>query len=558
MSSPFPTDVAGDEFLPPAKRVRLVEDENISPRELELGSDVLPHVEIEAENDAGEQETDMVKAERQLVGSTYGHLEDKVASGGGGAFEEARDPAQPVVFALSEKTKQIMQDEARHLGFWDWLEKYSALPLSFLFDVFDFSLPEHLRQASDDDLLPLLKSVMMKKVEKRSKRPDINTLEQAIELLRTCKNIMVLTGAGVSVSCGIPDFRSKNGIYSRLDEFELDDPQQMFDIEYFRIQPQTFYSFAREIYPSNFKPSPSHLFIKLLEEKGKLLRNYTQNIDTLEQVAGIKRVVQCHGSFATAKCIVCGYKVPGDALEKDIFQKQVPMCPVCGEERDGIMKPDITFFGEMLPDEFDRLFAEDKEKVDLLIVMGSSLKVSPVADVKDKIPHHVPQILINMESLPHMEGFDIHLLGYCDTICAQLCRMLEWDLKHEKLPGGSSLSLNETVDQAGPDHDRNRGAQEDGSCFRQGRQPHHYLFEGAIGLADMDPAAYIPSDREDTSATSSDDETRPPEDSEDSDADVRVDVSHKIDAELKGEGNETGPNSFPKEINTVDRAESTS
>lgn len=91
---------------------------------------------------------------------------------------------------------------------------------------------------------------------------------------------------------GIPDFRSKNGIYSRLAEFELSDPQEMFDLSYFKIKPETFYAFAHEIYPANFKPSPSHLFIRRLETAGKLLRNYTQNIDTLEHKAGIERVVQ--------------------------------------------------------------------------------------------------------------------------------------------------------------------------------------------------------------------------------------------------------------------------
>ena len=106
---------------------------------------------------------------------------------------------------------------------------------------------------------------------------------------------MILTGAGVSVSCGIPDFRSPNGIYSRLSEFELDEPQQMFDLEFFRERPEIFYSFAREIFPSNFIPSPSHYFIKLIEDQGRLLRNYTQNIDTLEQKAGIQNVLQCHG-----------------------------------------------------------------------------------------------------------------------------------------------------------------------------------------------------------------------------------------------------------------------
>ncbi|RKO91904.1 DHS-like NAD/FAD-binding domain-containing protein, partial [Blyttiomyces helicus] len=187
-----------------------------------------------------------------------------------------------------------------------------------LFQVFDKQVPEN---ESFDEVLPLLKDAMMAKVARRMKRSDINTLDDAVRLLRESKNIIVLTGAGVSVSCGIPDFRSKNGIYSRLDEFELEDPQEMFDLHYFRARPQTFYSFAKEIYPSNFKPSPSHDFIRLLEQKGKLLRNYTQNIDTLEQTAGIERIIQCHGSFATATCIECGYHVPGKEIEKDIMDQ---------------------------------------------------------------------------------------------------------------------------------------------------------------------------------------------------------------------------------------------
>lgn len=135
------------------------------------------------------------------------------------------------------------------------------------------------------------------------------------------QNIMIVTGAGVSVSCGIPDFRSETGIYSRLQEYQLDDPQQMFDIEYFRDSPEIFYSFAKELYPSNYVPSPSHQFVKLVEDQGKLLRNYTQNIDTLEQKSKIKNVVNCHGSFATASCVTCGYKCDGKDIEQYIFSQ---------------------------------------------------------------------------------------------------------------------------------------------------------------------------------------------------------------------------------------------
>ena len=98
----------------------------------------------------------------------------------------------------------------------------------------------------------------------------------------------------------------------------------MFDIQYFRKDPRPFFKFAREIYPGQFKPSPCHRFIRALERHGRLLRNYTQNIDTLEQVAGIERVVQCHGSFATATCTKCANTASAEVIKADIFDQ------VCG------------------------------------------------------------------------------------------------------------------------------------------------------------------------------------------------------------------------------------
>lgn len=247
-----------------------------------------------------------------------------------------------------------------------------------------------------------------------------------MKLLQECKKIIVLTGAGVSVSCGIPDFRSRDGIYARLavDFPDLPDPQAMFDIEYFRKDPRPFFKFAKEIYPGQFQPSLCHKFIALSDKEGKLLRNYTQNIDTLEQVAGIQRIIQCHGSFATASCLICKYKVDCEAVRGDIFNQVVPRCPRCpADEPLAIMKPEIVFFGENLPEQFHRAMKYDKDEVDLLIVIGSSLKVRPVALIPSSIPHEVPQILINREPLPHLH-FDVELLGDCDVIINELCHRL--------------------------------------------------------------------------------------------------------------------------------------
>ncbi|KAJ3127264.1 NAD-dependent protein deacetylase sirtuin-1 [Nowakowskiella sp. JEL0407] len=332
---------------------------------------------------------------------------------------------------LVELSKKMKVD-ALEMGFTRFFAKYCLIPVHSILKIFGYTLSEKSETRSDEELLKVYRAFFRTTIQNREKLTTVNTIEQAVQLIKQAKNIIVLTGAGVSVSCGIPDFRSENGIYARLDEFDLDDPQMMFDLEYFKIMPQTFYSFAKEIYPTNFKPSPSHMFIKLLESKGKLLRNYTQNIDTLEQVAGIKKVVQCHGSFSTASCIECGYRVPGDAIKEDVMNKNVPNCPKCGEDNNGIMKPDIVFFGESLPREFDDLFKDDKTQVDLLIVIGSSLKVAPVGSIKDSIPHDVPQILINAELLPHMKGFDVQLLGYADIIVMKLCEMLGWELDTSK------------------------------------------------------------------------------------------------------------------------------
>jgi len=477
----------------------------------------------------------------------------------------------------------------------------------------------------DDNTIWRILFKMFAEPPKREKIKDFNTLEDIAKHIKEASNVLVLTGAGVSVSCGIPDFRSKDGVYARLavDFPDLPDPQAMFDIQYFRKDPRPFFKFAKEIYPGQFSPSPCHKFINCLEKSGKLLRNYTQNIDTLEQVAGISKVVQCHGSFATASCTKCKSKLSAEHVRSDIMNQKIPICPQCPSPdleaileglskaaaeaaveaaaevtaaslketgtNDGtkesenlskvqaqllenptassentssatsekqtsstespnsstenpsssteipstsenkssstenptsknpssptasgladsvdasapavdasapaldpsapaldpsapaldpsapaldpsapawmertspfsdvpIMKPDIVFFGEGLSDEFHSTISQDKDKVDLLIVIGSSLKVRPVALIPSSIPHNVPQILINRERLNHLT-FDVELLGDCDTIINQLCHMLEGDwsgpihrdplLMTENLP-----ALNQSADES--------------------------------------------------------------------------------------------------------------
>ncbi|XP_044516252.1 NAD-dependent protein deacetylase sirtuin-1 [Gracilinanus agilis] len=328
-------------------------------------------------------------------------------------------------------------DRASHASSSDWTPRPRTGPYTFVQQhlmigtdprtILKDLLPETIPPPELDDMtLWQIVINILSEPPKRKKRKDINTIEDAVKLLQECKKIIVLTGAGVSVSCGIPDFRSRDGIYARLavDFPDLPDPQAMFDIEYFRKDPRPFFKFAKEIYPGQFQPSLCHKFIALSDKEGKLLRNYTQNIDTLEQVAGIQRIIQCHGSFATASCLICKYKVDSEAVREDIFNQVVPRCPRCpADEPLAIMKPEIVFFGENLPEQFHRAMKYDKDEVDLLIVIGSSLKVRPVALIPSSIPHEVPQILINREPLPHLH-FDVELLGDCDVIIHELCQRL--------------------------------------------------------------------------------------------------------------------------------------
>jgi NAD-dependent histone deacetylase SIR2 len=110
------------------------------------------------------------------------------------------------------------------------------------------------------------------------------------------------TGAGISTSAGIPDFRSpETGLYANLARLNLPHAEAVFDISYFRDKPEPFYSLARELYPGKFRPTITHSFISLLHKKGLLLKLFTQNIDCLEREAGVPGdlIIEAHGSFAT-------------------------------------------------------------------------------------------------------------------------------------------------------------------------------------------------------------------------------------------------------------------
>ncbi|ETV92542.1 hypothetical protein, variant 10 [Aphanomyces invadans] len=177
----------------------------------------------------------------------------------------------------------------------------------------------------------------------------------------------------------------------------------------------------------SFTPSPTHRFLRRLHDQNQLLRVYSQNVDGLEAAAGVTNVIQCHGTLATSSCMSCDYTVDTSAaLQSCQRDGVIPRCPHCIH---GILKPNITFFGETLQDATRHALPLDRNKADLVLVMGTSLQVSPVADIPVYL-NAVPQILVNMQSvrprrsLAH-RGFDVECLGPSDAIVEYLITAMD-------------------------------------------------------------------------------------------------------------------------------------
>ncbi|KAI9226875.1 MAG: DHS-like NAD/FAD-binding domain-containing protein, partial [Piptocephalis tieghemiana] len=275
-----------------------------------------------------------------------------------------------------------------------------------------------------------------------------NTLEAVADYIKETAptKIIVLTGAGISTAAGIPDFRTPGtGLYDNLQQYDLPYAEAIFDIDYFRRKPEPFYTLAKALYPGNFTPTLSHYFVRMLAEKGILLRQYTQNIDTLERRAGMREewLVEAHGSFHEAACVECALTLPSrdpdgrDLIREAIFMDSIPKCTRCS----GVIKPKIVFFGEGLPLSYFSRMNEDFDHCDLLIVMGTSLQVQPFASLIDMVPDHTPRLLINLEKCGEggrSDGFDFEWKrqkfqrdafwqGKCDDGCLELARLLDME-----------------------------------------------------------------------------------------------------------------------------------
>ncbi len=221
-------------------------------------------------------------------------------------------------------------------------------------------------------------------------------IARAADMLRQANYAVAMTGAGHSTPSGIPDFRSPDsGLWTQVDPFAV---ASLFA---FRLRPQEFYNWIRPVarLVLEAEPNPGHYALARLEAAGLLKAVITQNIDGLHQKAGSQLVYEVHGHIREATCIRCYQIVPADSAIKEFLDDgQVPRCE-CG----GVMKPNVILFGEQLPLNVLTSARQDTTACDLMLVVGSSLNVEPVADLPLMAHGHGAKLIILNYQPTHLD-----------------------------------------------------------------------------------------------------------------------------------------------------------
>ena len=218
-------------------------------------------------------------------------------------------------------------------------------------------------------------------------------IEVLQKMINESKNIVVLTGAGISTDSGLKDFRSEDGIYSTVDKKINSLPEIALSASFLYNHTNDFYEFYKKhMNCLNIEPNISHKYLKYLEDIGKLKAIVTQNIDGLHSKAGNKNVYEIHGTVYKNYCIKCEKKYDADFV---FNSNDIPKC-ICG----GIIRPDIVLYGEMLPERAYNQSLLEIHNADMLIVIGTSLSVHPAAGMIDIFDGKY-LVIINKQQTPY-------------------------------------------------------------------------------------------------------------------------------------------------------------
>merc|ERR1711991_357642 len=247
---------------------------------------------------------------------------------------------------------------------------------------------------------------------------------------KSFRKVLFLTGAGISVAAGIPDFRTPGiGLYAQARKLGMDRPEEIFNLDCFKENPQNFYSIGGTLLLHPAIPVNPHRFIKHFENEGLLHMCFTQNVDGLELDAGVSqdKLIQAHGHMRSASCCNCKEPCSMELFKAHVESKTVLRCKKY-DECGGFVKPNVTFFGEKLPEEFhgniDRI-----TEADLVFVMGTSLQVAPFSFLVSIVDKSVPIVLINRDKLHIGDRSNfLFLQGDIEDHIKQICSDVGWQL----------------------------------------------------------------------------------------------------------------------------------
>lgn len=244
-------------------------------------------------------------------------------------------------------------------------------------------------------------------------------MERLAELIHQSGNTVVLTGAGVSVPSGIPDFRSPGtGLWENVD------PMEVAHIDVFERDPARFWSYYRPRFRSlgDKRPNRAHAVLAELERRGLLAGVVTQNIDRLHRAAGSREVVEVHGTIETSSCRTCATSFELEQVEELFDGDGVAICSSCG----GAIKPDVVLFGELLSESTMAQAQEMAERAELMICVGSSLAVYPVAGLPQVTLGRGGKLaIVTKGETPYDAEAELKLEGEVDEELSELLEALE-------------------------------------------------------------------------------------------------------------------------------------
>ncbi|HEX6782130.1 MAG TPA: Sir2 family NAD-dependent protein deacetylase [Solirubrobacterales bacterium] len=252
-------------------------------------------------------------------------------------------------------------------------------------------------------------------MERQVTTPEV---ERLAELLGQSRRAVALTGAGVSVPSGIPDFRTpETGLWAKVD------PMEVAHIDVFERDPERFWSYYRPRFASlgDKEPNRAHEALAELERRGLIEGVVTQNVDRLHRAAGSENVIEVHGSIETSSCTVCETSFGLEEMDALFDARGVALCAECG----GAVKPDVVLFGEMLPVEAIERATELAEEADLMLCVGSSLAVHPVAGLPQLTLGHGGRLaIVTKGETPYDGEAELKLEGEVDEELAALLAAL--------------------------------------------------------------------------------------------------------------------------------------